>query len=51
MANDNRQRIEVKRATNCYQHWDFPHNLKENNNTYDIYEDLIFAQYLCFRMY
>lgn len=51
MTNDNRQRIEVKCTINCYQHWDFPHNLKKNNNKYDIYEDLILAQYLCFRMY
>ena len=43
MTNDNRQRIEVKCAINCYQHWDFPHNLeKKKGNEYSIYKDLIF---------
>lgn len=51
MTNDNRAGIAIKFAINFHQHGDWPHNLGKNDNKYDIYEDLIFSQYVCFKMY
>lgn len=42
MINDNRQRVEVKFDINCYQHWDFPHNLEEKKVINTQYANILF---------